>query len=103
MPQEPVSSKDGAGPCEELKISFRNGPQNSFGKRKKIVRFCPLWDGCDIYSVPGAWQWDQGRLGECRCEKSPDSNGPKSAQKDGIRCQHPSAFVDLFHTLEPMD
>ena len=59
MPQEPVSYKDGAGPCEKLKISFRNGPQNSFGKRKKIVRFCPLWDGCDIYSVPGAWQWDQ--------------------------------------------
>src|SRR3989442_1544332 len=47
-PEERVSSSHGAGSCEKLKISFPDGPQNSFGKRRKIVRFWPLWDGCEM-------------------------------------------------------
>src|SRR5438477_11908902 len=47
MPEQHVPSSNRAGSGEKIKISFRGRTQNSFGKRRKIVRFCPLWDGCD--------------------------------------------------------
>src|SRR5947207_11416724 len=46
MPEQHVPSSNRAGSGEKIKISFRGRTQNSFGKRRKIVRFCPLWDGC---------------------------------------------------------